>query len=349
MLNWKVAKLTPGTERRQRVLLRAAGVGVGRIALTVRGPNGLTLKRSRSISVRPADPLTTRRLIGSLPPGESLTVSDNAFTGLHPETVTARLAVSSLPQFDVAGLLANLDRYPYGCVEQTTSRALPLLTVNALAAATGGETEATLRGRIQRAIGRLTAYQSSAGSFGLWGPGSRSDLWLTAYVLDFLTRAAEADYPVPLATRRSGLAWIEDTLDQSLNNRDLLAGAAYGHYVLARAGGDSLSDARYFFETRWNDLPSDLARAQVAAALSWYGDSARAREGFARLRQAAFRADRERADYGTPLRDLRTVASSIPKPVSVTSMTTCSPGVRPALKLKVAAKPLVMTRCEIVT
>ena len=31
---------------------------------------------------------------------------------------------------------------------------------------------------------------SSSGSFGLWGPGS-GDLWLDAYLSDFLTRARE--------------------------------------------------------------------------------------------------------------------------------------------------------------
>ncbi len=302
--SWKVSGLAPGAERRQRVLLSASGVGVGRLGLTLTGPGGFELSRSRVVSVRPANPVSSQRLTASLPAGERLTVTDKAFTGLRPETVTASLSVSSLPRFDIPGLLASLDRYPYGCVEQTTSRALPLLYVNALASATDGKTEASLRDRVQRAIYRLAATQSGSGAFGLWGPGSPQDLWLTAYALDFLTRAAEADYHVPLAARRNGLAWLKDTMAYDSGKAAYLAGTAYGHLVLARAGAGSLSDTRYFFETRWYDLPSDLARAQVAAALSWYGDSARARDGFTRLREAAFAPDPERADYGTPLRDL---------------------------------------------
>ena len=34
-------------------------------------------------------------------------------------------------------MLMTLDRYPYGCAEQTTSRALPLLYVSELAAGAG--------------------------------------------------------------------------------------------------------------------------------------------------------------------------------------------------------------------
>ncbi len=45
-----------------------------------------------------------------------------------------------------------------------------------------------VRERVDAAIARLVAYQAASGSFGLWGPGS-GDLWLDAYVTDFLTRA----------------------------------------------------------------------------------------------------------------------------------------------------------------
>ena len=90
----------------------------------------------------------------------------------------------------------TLDRYPYGCAEQTTSRALPLLYVSELAAGAGMEDDPALRERIQEAIYRVLNYQSSSGSFGLWGPGS-GDLWLDSYVTDFLTRAREQGYDVP--------------------------------------------------------------------------------------------------------------------------------------------------------
>ena len=53
-----------------------------------------------------------------------------------------------------------------------------------------------LRQRIEKAIARVLLYQGSNGSFGLWGPGG-NDLWLDAYVTDFLGRARSQGYNVP--------------------------------------------------------------------------------------------------------------------------------------------------------
>ena len=50
------------------------------------------------------------------------------------EAVMFALGSTPLTAIDVPGLLQSLDRYPYGCTEQTVSRALPLLYVNNLAA-----------------------------------------------------------------------------------------------------------------------------------------------------------------------------------------------------------------------
>ena len=54
----------------------------------------------------------------------------------------------------------TLDRYPYGCAEQTTSRAMPLLYVSELAKAAGMPEDPDLHGRIQDAIYRVLNYQS---------------------------------------------------------------------------------------------------------------------------------------------------------------------------------------------
>jgi uncharacterized protein YfaS (alpha-2-macroglobulin family) len=113
--------------------------------------------------------------------------------------------------FDVASLLMALDRYPYGCAEQTTSRALPLLYLSDLGGATGADDADTIRKRINAAIARLVAYQSASGSFGLWGPGS-GDLWLDAYVTDFLTRAQEKGFSVPPVASRLALDNLQNTL-----------------------------------------------------------------------------------------------------------------------------------------
>ena len=56
------------------------------------------------------------------------------------------VGVSPSAAFDVPSLLMALDRYPYGCAEQTTSRALPLLYVSELAAGAGMDDDPELQG-----------------------------------------------------------------------------------------------------------------------------------------------------------------------------------------------------------
>src|SRR6266700_3177863 len=80
---------------------------------------------------------------------------------------------------------------------------------------------------------------------------------------------------------------------------------AYAHYVLARAKAGELPALRYFNDTQLAELPTQLARAQLAAALAAYGDMPRANAAYA----AALAPPPKRAanlryiDYGSDLRD----------------------------------------------
>ena len=108
------------------------------------------------------------------------------------------MSVGPAAALDVPALLTQLDRYPYGCAEQTVSRALPLVYANTVAAQIGLGEDREIRARVQKAIERVFEMQDASGAFGAWGP-SGGDMWLTSYVTDFLTRAKEAGYPVTSA------------------------------------------------------------------------------------------------------------------------------------------------------
>ena len=75
-----------------------------------------------------------------------------ALTGLRMGTASATLAAGPLARFDVPGLLRQLDRYPYGCTEQITSRAMPLLYLDDVAVAMGLEQRNQLDKRIKEAV-----------------------------------------------------------------------------------------------------------------------------------------------------------------------------------------------------
>src|SRR5262249_13554331 len=127
---------------------------------------------------------------------ESLTLSSDLFADLVPGTGSVALSVGLSSALDAAALLAALDRYPFGCSEQITSRALPLLYVNDLANVPHLALDTAVDQRVRDSIDRLLARQGSNGSFGLWSAGGE-DVWLDAYVTDFLTRARERGFAVP--------------------------------------------------------------------------------------------------------------------------------------------------------
>ena len=114
--------------------LDAGGAGTAALDVDIKGPNGLTLARHYALDVKAATQILARRSIRTLAKGESLTLTSDMFSDLVQGTGSVSLSVSLSTALDAATILKALDRYPYGCSEQITSRAMPLLYVNDLAA-----------------------------------------------------------------------------------------------------------------------------------------------------------------------------------------------------------------------
>jgi alpha-2-macroglobulin len=295
-------------KQRDRIAVPVAGSGAGTstVKVNVTGPNGFTLERAFALNVRPANQILTRRTVRSLAPGETLTLSKDMFADFVPGTGRVGLSVAISASLDIATLLSELDRYPFGCSEQITSRAVAMLYINELAAQAKLALDGDIDQRIKDAIQRLLARQDSNGSFGLWSVGG-NDPWLDAYVTDFLTRARERKFEVPQSAFNLALDrlrnYVARTPDPSKNGgRDL----AYALYVLARNGVAPVGDLRYIADTKLNELATPIAKAQVAAALAMLGDKARAdRVYLAALDAIAPQPKLElgRADYGSALRD----------------------------------------------
>jgi len=300
-----------GKDQRRVVVLRlsAAEVGVGRVTMEVSGPNSFKIARGWDLAVRPAQPVATRRFVKRIAPGEAVSYTRARLAAFVPGTAEIAMGFSTVPDLNLAGLIKRLDRYPYGCAEQTTSRALPLLYVADIARNLGvAEDRTILRGRVQRAVGRLLTMQRSDGSFGLWTSQSTREEWLTAYVMDFLSQAKRLKYPVPEHAHEAGLAFLARQVADPDFQPWQLPAKAYAFYVLAQSGKARIGDLRYFHDSYLKQMPTALAMAQTGAALALAGDSERAAAAF----QAAFifksrpkQLWRNWAywDYGSNLRD----------------------------------------------
>ena len=124
---------SPSSAAPSRCRSTASGAGNATVVVRLSGPDGFALERSYALGVRPATQILARRTVKPLANGESLTLSSDLFADLVPGTGRVALSVGVSTALDAAALLAALDRYPFGCSEQITSRALPLLYVNDLA------------------------------------------------------------------------------------------------------------------------------------------------------------------------------------------------------------------------
>ncbi|TKT80237.1 alpha-2-macroglobulin family protein [Aquamicrobium sp. LC103] len=318
--------LAAGGRATVTVPVAATSTGDATVTVSLAHPEGTRVERTLFLPVRPgAMPVTTRQVVSLAANGGSLRVDGELLAASLLDGASVSVGVSRAAAFDVPSLLMTLDRYPYGCTEQTTSRALPLLYVSELSTAAGLEDDPKLRERIDAAIKHVLSYQSSSGSFGLWGPGS-GDLWLDAYVSDFLTRAREQRFDVPEQAMRSALENLQNALSYTTDVAGSGTEIAYSLYVLARNKKASVGDLRYYADTRIDEFSSPMAQAQIAASLALYGDSQRAERVFATaLRNVETKpSNASRSDYGSSLRDgaamLALAAETQPAPTAIPAM-----------------------------
>ncbi|MGV8935496.1 MAG: alpha-2-macroglobulin family protein [Allorhizobium sp.] len=321
--------LTTGKTVALTLPLSGVDPGDGEILVTLSDDSGMSLEQSLYVPVRPASLPVTQRRVLSLSAGQSLTIDSELLADSLLPGASVSVNVARSEGFDIPALLMSLDRYPYGCAEQTTSRALPLLYFNEMAAISGLPGADEIHKRVQDAIYKVLSYQASGGSFGLWEPGS-GDMWLDAYVTDFLSRAREQKYDVPDQAMVQALENLQNRLGYDNNVKEKGNEIAYALYVLARNKKAAVSDLRYYADTMLADFPTPLAKAHLAAALALYGDAQRSKTIFLEAAQMTEQAQItkvsfSRSDYGSSLRDgaavLALAAESRPVPPILPELT----------------------------
>jgi uncharacterized protein YfaS (alpha-2-macroglobulin family) len=112
----------------------------------------------------------------------------------RPNTMAASLFVSEnqyLPKIIAA--VSNLVRFPYGCSEQVVSQSYPSVVYRSMWEKYGVESpDTSVTEGVNRAMAFLKTTQHSDGLFGYW-PGTQGYVYLTAYVVNFLTEINAAN------------------------------------------------------------------------------------------------------------------------------------------------------------
>ncbi len=210
----------------------AAGTqaGVARVFVKVEGA-GEEYDEPIELAVRPASALRVTAEHGVLQAGE-----EKIFTppqGVLEESFNQAFFCSAQASINLLGALDYVVNYPYGCLEQTVSSVLPLLTLGELAGRLSTK-ESTLAqeapDRINAALLRVLSMQRWDG-FAMWPDVFESNRQATLYAAFFLVQASHAGYAVP----KEALSDVIKMLRTRLPEGDDVS-RAYTCYVLALAG-----------------------------------------------------------------------------------------------------------------
>ncbi|HEY8879424.1 MAG TPA: alpha-2-macroglobulin [Roseateles sp.] len=268
----------------------------------------LSLTRQAALQVQPATPLTrdSRRI--RLEAGATQVLDKALLDAYWAGTSSVGLSVSNMPPIDIKDQVKGLLMYPYGCLEQTTSSAYPLVFIDDEAARRWGMTPVPREERAKRldgAFARLAGMQQSKGGFGLWEASSPYEAWLSAYVTGFLQDARDAGFNVPEAMLKRSLDNLLEQFQRSPGQQasppkdirrddkgrvadwreaELLrlghqrfAEAAHAGYILAREQKAPLATLRTLHDQYRSHALSPLPLVQLSLALKLMGDEARAK------------------------------------------------------------------------
>lgn len=224
-----------------------------------------TAKYEATLSVRPPLPSMTA-LVSGYGSQETQTVQQSR--SLYKEFATVEGSVSTLPISLIPGLTQYLTRYPYGCTEQTVSKAMPAVIL-AGQKDLGGDSK-IVEQSVANTVNRLRELQNQNGGFGYWWGGVSANDFVSVYALHYMTIAKEKHLPIPDETFRRAQDYVKQLVSRSPSSLKQARVQAYGIYLLTRNGevtANFLPNLLHYLDTDektvWHD---DLTAVYLAAS-----------------------------------------------------------------------------------
>ncbi|MFZ1400595.1 MAG: alpha-2-macroglobulin family protein, partial [Candidatus Promineifilaceae bacterium] len=223
-----------------------------------------------------------------------VTTEVGQFTGRYETTVN--VPADALPMSvvelqlsrSIAGSLLEglqyLTGYPYGCVEQTMSKALPNAVVgralNQLGV-TNPTLQAELPGQINASIQRLYGFQHEDGGWGWWYDDDTHD-YQTAWVIFGLAQVADAGYEIDPGVIERGVNWLNENQGR-MDPRT----RAFALYAMAVAGLPNEAATLGLHRDRIALNGDEFSLAALALTLHKIGEAELAAEVLAELGETA--------------------------------------------------------------
>ncbi len=273
-------KVDAGTEAQLffDILVQDA-IGEANFNLSAYG-NTETTQLNVKIPLRSVAPPVTKTGHGVVQAGEPI---DFIFpSNLIPDSSAFSLTLSPFPNVRFANSLRYLIRYPYGCLEQTTSRVFPLLYFSDLARSVEPmlAAEDAVDHYITSGITKIESMLKSNNRFTYWPGGTYVNPWSSIYASHFLVEARKAGYEVADRVYDAMLKGLQTQAKFSPNTengnetkevRKKISLATYAAYVLAAAGQPDRGTMHYLKNRGLSGL-SDYSHFQLAGAFALSGE-----------------------------------------------------------------------------
>lgn len=259
--------ISEGREKTVRFTLRANQILSSATINFIASLDDKKSKIESTLSVRPATPFITSINSGSARDQTKILAIDRE---VFPQFRKTEAAMSSSPLILVAGLQRYLDGFPYGCTEQLTSEALPLIAMSGQS--WFAKDIKVINDKVMSTIQMLGQRQMSNGSFSYWpGLGENSaNTFASIYAMQFLTEARAQGYDVSTDLFNLGLASLKDFASQNATNEEMAKNQAYAIYILTRnelVTSNYLSNLQLYLEREQaNTWKQSLSGAYIAAS-----------------------------------------------------------------------------------
>ncbi len=270
-------------QARQTVTVRADSSERVDIPVTF-GPRGDALVRITAqmgeesdaieVSLPILEPGAARKTVVSRSVAGTETLSVDLPEDMVPGTARLELVASSTALTELKDAVGYLMGYPNGCIEQTTSRAYPLVVLEDLLPEIGVEVDqAQLHEYAEAGVRRILSFQTEGGGLSYWPGGTEPHAFATSFGLTALLAAKDRGYDVPDAS----LDRMADYLESALRKGDVTEDIPHGNIAdgdtralfvmtLGRMGRPQPAMISHLWEERAKLTPFGLSFLGIAAA-----------------------------------------------------------------------------------
>ncbi len=233
-------------------------IGQAKIVLT--GTAGsIKINNETDIKVVPTSTRIYQKKTEKLTKGSTVSMNVPAL-GLDG-TNNATLDLNIFPNMDFDHRLKWLIRYPYGCIEQTTSAVFPQLMLKEMGYFKKDE-YADIDKNINDGINRLQQFILGSGAFSYWPGYQTPSEWGSNYATHFLVEAKKAGYTVPDYLYDNAIKYHTA---EARNHNGKLTTRVNRAFILALANKASIGEMNLLMENELG-MMSNAEKWMLAAA-----------------------------------------------------------------------------------